>query len=155
MADAVTIKVSGLREHGEALKKLDDDIQKKVARATTNAGAQVIKKLAARKAPVAPGPYVVRRNKGDAGVTVPAGNLGKKLAVKYLGKKTNLTSEHIVFVRGKRKDGYANRIGILQEFGTVKQPQKAFMRPALAEGKEAAIEAMKNRLKQRIDKVNQ
>jgi hypothetical protein len=134
---AETIKVEGLRELGLAFKELSDDIQKKVARATTNAGAQVIKKLAAQKAPVADADYVVRNRKGDPGVLVPRGNLPKKISVKYLGKQTNLTSEHIVFVKGKRKDGYANRIG-----------------PALEQGKDAAITAMKNRLKQRIDKAN-
>ncbi len=154
MADVVTFQVKGLQELGQALSELTADIQGKVGRATTNAGAQVIKKIAARKAPVAPTDYVVRANKGDKGVVVPKGNVGKKVSVKYLGTKTGLTSEHIVFVKGKRKDGYANRIGTFAEFGTVKETPRPFMRPALAEGKEQAVEAMKSRLKIRIDKAN-
>lgn len=154
MADE-TFEVKGLRELGEAFALLAADIQGKIGRAVTNAGAQVVKKRAIAKAPIAKEDYVVQAHKGDPGVKVPRGNLRKKIAVKYLGTRTGLTSEHIVFVRAKRKDGYANRIGILNEFGTVKMGPKAFMRPAIDEGKYDAAEAMKARLKQRIDKANE
>lgn len=148
-----TVEVKGLRELGEAFKLLASDIQNKVARAATNAGAQIIKKRAKELAPIAPEAYEVRKNKGDSPVLVQPGNIGKNIVVKRV-TRTNLTSEHVVAIRGKKKDGYANRIAVLQEFGTVKQSPQPFMRPAFDQEKGFAVAAIKQKFKERIDKAN-
>jgi len=148
MARTVKIQVEGLKELGERLKLLDKDMSTKIARAATAAAAGVIKKIAVRKAPVAAEDYVV------AGKKVPKGNVPKNTISKRLGKtESGLTSEHIVTLRSKRKDGYAARIGSLNEFGTVKMAAQPFMRPAWDEGKDAALQAMVKRIEARLKKA--
>lgn len=146
---SVTVKVEGLRELGLRLKDLSTDMQKKVARAATNAAAQIIKKRAKQLAPIAPAPYRVDDGT-KAGQIVRPGNIGKNIVTKRVANSP-LTSEHVVAVRGKRKDGYANRIGVLQEFGTVKQAPQPFMRPAFDQEKGFAVAAMKQKLRDRIE----
>ena len=144
---SVTIKVEGLRELGEKMRGLSADVNKKIARATTNAGAQVIKKIAIRHAPVSP-PEVTPG--------IPPGNLKKNIIVRYKGKRSRMTSEHVVTVRAKgaKVVGEPYRVGIFQEYGTVNHGPQPFMRPALDQGKGQALEAMKKRLSERIAKAN-
>lgn len=146
MAESLTIKVEGLRELGLMFAKLDDDMQKKVARSATNAAAQVVKKIAQQKAPVSP---------SDVTPKIPPGNLKKNIVVKR-SRKTPLTSEHRVSVRasGRGVIGEPYNVGIFQEFGTVNHGPQSFMRPAIDQGKMQAIEAMKKKIKERIDKAN-
>jgi HK97 gp10 family phage protein len=147
----VRAEVKGLRELGEKLKQLSTKEALKIAKSATGGAAQVIKKKAKAKAAIAERAYIVRQNAGDQGVLVQPGNVPKNIIAKKI--KSTLTSEHIVAVRGKRKDGYANRIGILMEFGTVKQAPRPFMRPALYNGKNEAIAVMKKRIIDGIAKV--
>jgi HK97 gp10 family phage protein len=143
-----TVRIEGLRQLGDALRELGDDVAKKVAVAATGAGARVIRDLARQKAPVAPQDYVVE------GQPVPRGNLPKQIVTKQVPKsQRKLTSEHVVAVRGKRKHGYASRVGALQEFGTVKQSPQPFMRPAFEQGKDKALQAITDRLRARVDKA--
>lgn len=149
---STTVKVEGLRELGARFKTLSEDIQKKTARAATNAGAQIIKRRAKELAPIAPAPYIVDDGT-EGGQLVQPGNIPKNIVVKRVPpSQTTLTSEHVVAVRGKRKDGYANRIGVLQEFGTVKQAPQPFMRPAFDQEKGFAVAAIKQKLRERIEK---
>lgn len=146
MATTVTIKVEGLRELGERMRGLSADVNRKIARATTNAGAQVIKKIAQRLAPVSP---------PEVSPNIPPGNLKKNIIVRYK-RKSRLTSEHVVTVRAKgpKVVGEPYRVGVFQEYGTVHHGPQPFMRPALDQGKSQAIEAMRKRMKDRIDKAN-
>lgn len=146
MATTVTIKVEGLRELGERMRGLSADVNRKIARATTNAGAQVIKKIAQRLAPVSP---------PEVSPNIPPGNLKKNIIVRYK-RKSRLTSEHVVTVRhkGPKVIGEPYRVGVFQEYGTVHHGPQPFMRPALDQGKGQAIEAMRKRMKDRIDKAN-
>ncbi len=142
------IEVKGLRQLGARLKALSTDMQQKIARSATNAGATVIKKRAKELAPVADEDYEVE------GLKVQRGNVPKQIVTKRVKpSQTPFTSEHVVVVRGKRKYGYASRIGSLQEFGTVKMSPRPFMRPAFEQTKGQAVDAMKKRLKARIDKA--
>lgn len=143
-------EVTGIRELGEAFRTLGKKVQNNIARATTNAGAQVFKKRIAELAPVAPEPYKIE------GVVVQPGNLKRNVVTKHLKKsQTSATSEHLVLMRGKKEHGYASRVGALQEFGTVKQQPQPFFRPGAEQAVEPAIDAMTKRFKQRIDKAIQ
>lgn len=143
-----TVKMTGLRELGERMKGLSEEMNLKIARSATGAAANVIKKLAVAKAPIAAEDYVVE------GLPVKKGNLPKNIVAKRIKPSdTPLTSEHIVTVRGKRKYGYASLIGALQEYGTVKMQPQPFMRPAFDQGKEDAVEAMRKRIDLRLTKA--
>jgi HK97 gp10 family phage protein len=151
MADAVRVEVKGLRELGEAMRKLSEDVNKKIARAATNAGAQVIKKLAVQKAPVS-----------DPQMTpnIPPGYLRDSIIVRRQRRPDRgLTSQHAVTVRHKGAKILADapnpyQVGVFNEFGTVKMGAQPFMRPAFDQGKTQALDAITKRLKQRIDKAN-
>ncbi|MBS0344763.1 MAG: HK97 gp10 family phage protein [Proteobacteria bacterium] len=140
---SVTLKIEGLSDLGKRLQTLSADMQGKVARAATAAGAVVIKNAAIQKAPE------------------DTGNLKKNIIAKRLPKsETSLTSEHIVTVRkGKKtakqkaagiRDAY---YGVFVEFGTAKMTAQPFLRPAFDQNKEKAVDAMKNRLEARIKKA--
>lgn len=130
------------------MRLLSKDVALKVSRAATNAGAQLVKKQAILRAPESEEEHMLE------GVLVKPGNLKKNIVVKRINpRKTQLTSEHVVTVRGKRKDGYAARYGRLQEFGTVHHAASPFLRPAFEMEKGKAIEAMKKKLADRITKA--
>lgn len=139
------VRVEGLRELGETMRALGRETATKIAGAMTNAGAQVVKKDAIRRAPEHDEPHKVD------GVLVQPGNLKRNIVVKKVSRnRTPLTSAHIVTVRGKKKDGYAARYGRLQEFGTVHQAPQPFLRPAFDSNRMQAVQAMKKRGEQRI-----
>ncbi len=151
MTTTVRIEVKGLRELGQALKALDKDIQTKVARAAVAAGAGVIKKIAKQKAPV---------STPDLSPEVPPGYLRDSI-ISRRQRKSRLTAEYSVTVRHKgakatlRKDGTnPYQIGIFNEFGTVNQSARPFMRPAFDQGKGEALTQIQKRLTQRIEKAN-
>jgi HK97 gp10 family phage protein len=146
------VRISGLSELGDAMSLLSSDIAKKVAFAGVLAGAGVVKKSAQQKAHVADAAYLVQQKAGDKSFVVQPGNIARKLANKRV--KSELTAEYVVFVKGKRKDGFAGRAARLMEFGTVKQAAKPFLRPAFEATKEQAANTIKERLAKRIDKAN-
>ena len=147
MADAVRIKVEGLKELGEAFKRLDADMQKRAGRSATGAAATPIKRRAINNIKSSP--------------SVETGSLAKSVIVKRLPKQQTPQgmSEHLVTVRGrgkKLKSGrlqdsapYASKV----EFGTIHMPAEPFLRPALDAGKGEAIEAMKKSLEKSIKRA--
>jgi HK97 gp10 family phage protein len=133
------VRVTGLRELGATLKRLDADIQERICRRATAAGARVIQESAQRRAPVAQEPYVIN------GITVQPRNLPSKIKVtRVKPSDTPLTSQHLVVVLAGAKHGYASRVGSLQEFGTVKMQANPFMRPAFDEDGHKALDAIVN-----------
>lgn len=143
MASSVTVRVDGLRELGDRMKSLSKDVNNRIGRAATAAGAVVI------------------RNAAQAKVPVDTGNLKKNIIVKRLPKgESPLTSEHIVTVRkGKLtakqkgsglKDAF---YGSFVEFGTAKMPARPYLRPAFDQNKERAVEAIKDRIDKRLKKA--
>ncbi|MDQ7970752.1 MAG: hypothetical protein REI95_14050, partial [Oxalicibacterium faecigallinarum] len=60
-----TVKVRGLRELGESMKALENDIKLRICRAAIQEGAKVIQSLAQSKAPVAPREYKVVDESSD------------------------------------------------------------------------------------------
>lgn len=147
MADAITVKVEGLRELGEAMRDLSREVQFKVSWAATGAGALIIKKQAIINAPRYPKAHKLE------GVVVPPGNLKKNIVTKKY-TKTSYTAEHIVVVRGKRKDAFAARYGRLVEYGTVNFAPEPFMRTAFDQEKGFAIGKIKEKLADGIAKAN-
>lgn len=147
MADAVLIKVEGLKELGEAFARLTYDMQVRAGRSATGAAGTVVKRRATNNIKSSP--------------SVETGALSKSVIVKRLPKNQTPanTSEHIVTVRGrgkKLKSGklqnsapYASKV----EFGTVHMPAEPFLRPALDSGKTEAIEAMKKSLQKSIKRA--
>lgn len=141
----VTVRVEGLRQLGEAMRELGSVTAKRIASSMTSAGAGVIRKDAIARAPEHHEPHTVD------GVLVQPGNLKRNIVRKKISaRQTDLTSEHVVTVRGKKKDGYAARYGRLQEFGTVHHAPQPFLRPAFDTKKRAAVEAMKKTGERRI-----
>lgn len=142
MAASITIKVDGLQELAQAMKKLDDLTQKKVVRSMGNAGAQLVKRDAVARAPE------------DTGL------LKANIVVVRL-RRTNLAVEYAVMIRrvqhtyantkaniraGKAKKIYLAEgpayYGRFIEFGTVKMAPRPFLRPALEGNIGAATRAM-------------
>lgn len=161
------VQVKGLRELGMAMKKLEEDVKLRICRAATQAGAKVIKDLAIAKAPVAPAPYVVvdegsdkrtgiakakgKKKQADKIIVQPR-NIGRNIVTKRVSK-SRFTAQTVIVVRGKRKHGFANRIAVLKEFGTVKMAPEPFMRPAFDQGKQPAVDKVKETLARRIDRA--
>ena len=140
-----TIEVKGLRELGEAMRLLKAETALKYARAATGAAARVVKVAAQQN--ITSSPSVITRNLYSA-----------VIAKRIPKSQTELTSEHIVTVRGR---GKKTRKGNLQagapyahfvEFGTVKMPAEPFLRPALERNQQKAIEAMRRPLEKGIIK---
>jgi HK97 gp10 family phage protein len=139
-----SFEVKGLRELGEALKKLDRDMALKLSWQSTGAAARVVKKRAQRNIQSSP--------------SLRTGVLLKSVIIKRLpkGEREQLTAAHIVTVRGR---GKRNRKGVftrgapyahMVEFGTIHMPAEPFLRPALENGQREAVEAMKRSLERGI-----
>ena len=139
----VTVKVEGLRELGQAISQLGEDVRKRIAPAMTGAAAHLVKVDAIRRAPVSDAPHEIE------GVKIEPGNLKRNVIVAKQ-RKTPLTAEHKVTVRAGAKAGYASRYGSMVEHGTVKMPARPWMRPALEQNIQAATEEMKKKGEQRL-----
>lgn len=144
MATTTRTRVDGLRELGQNMVELGVDIVK-ASRASTYAGAKLVKDAAKRNVEASP--------------SVDEGDLLRAVIVKREGR-TNLTSEHLVTVRGRGKpyNKKGQRVARAPhahfvEFGTVNMPAEPFLRPALERNQDAAIERMKRPLEQRINKA--
>lgn len=147
MPDSVTWRVDGLSALGDRLRKLGNPGAQRIATAMTSAAAQVIKKRAKRKIETNP--------------SVDTGSLRDAVIVKKIPKsQTTLTSEHIVTARGRGK--VSKKTGKKQpdapyaaivEFGSVHMPAEPYLRPAIDEGKQEAVEAMKARGAARLTKA--
>lgn len=165
MANSQTVKVTGLRELGEAMRALSADIATKVAFQAVAAGAKVVRDGARARAPIAPRAYVAsgsemvrNKRKGQRSlevdeVMVQPGNIPRNIMMTKV-RRTQLTARYDVGVRGGKKHGYASRIASLVERGTVKMPARPFLRPALEQNLPAVTDAMARRLRLRIAKAS-
>ena len=147
MAGGQITRVEGLRQLGDAMRRLGADVAKKAARSATGSAAALVKKAAQdniRKSP-----------------SIDSGSLLSAVIAKKLPNgQTPLTSEHIVTVRGRgktfnkkgQKIARAPHAGFV-EFGTVEMPAEPFLRPALSQNVRPAIDKMAQVLKRRIDKA--
>lgn len=148
MATGAKINIEGLAALGQAMQALAQDVQRKTARSATAAAATVVRKAAVANV-VALG-------------LVDTGNLRAAVGVQRT-RKTSLTSAHRVYVRGgskaAKKAAAAGALGKdafywkFLELGTVKRGPTPFLRPALENNQQPAVDAMAKRLKARIEKA--
>lgn len=146
MADSF-VRIEGLSQLGEAMRELSADVQNRVARQATGAGAQLVKKGVQAR---------LRANP-----TVDTGLLLANIIAKKVPKsQTKLTSEHVVTIRKRdypKQRGKSRRntrqVGIYAEFGTVKETKEPFLQPGFESTKERAAQAIADKLKARIEAV--
>lgn len=146
MAATITVKVEGLRELGERMRKLSEKVATKVAVSATGAAARVIKKRTVAN---------IERNP-----SIDTGSLRESVIVKKIPKsQAEVTSEHIVTFRGRGKPYNKKGQKIaraphahLVEFGTVHMKAEPSLRPAFDNGKGEALDAMTERLRKGIER---
>ncbi len=145
--------VTGLRELQDALKELPERIAKNALSSSVYAAAKVIKDEAKQRAPKFTGPV----SQGHP----PPGTLGRSIIMKHISEKSDKYQQtYYVLVRHGKKYQAQGKKGTLSqdafywrfvEFGTVNMAAKPFMRPAFESKKQAAIEALKQKLATRIE----
>ena len=138
MTDGFHFEIKGGKELDAALKKLGIDLERKVAKSAVRAGANVVAKEARRLVRVGKTGILRRsirvisrsRRQGDAVASV----------ITRSGKKFQAT----------KSDGwYAHFL----EFGTIHNAARPFMRPAVDGKKAEAIQAMADKIAERIAKL--
>lgn len=141
------VQVLGLRQLDEALRKLDREMQTRIARRATGAAARVVKTAVAAKA--AQQPTLADRPYTEDGVTYQPGHIARNV-ISVRVKQPVATSEHVIAVRSNRRNGYAGRIASLNEFGTVKMAAQPFMGPGFESSKGEALDALVATLKRAL-----
>lgn len=136
MAEALDMKVEGLKELADKLRGMGPDLSRNALRAAVRAGASTVRAEAINMAPQ------------------DTGRLRRAIYLKHIREKSGAHQQTFyVSVRaGKRYrkrelDAYYWRF---VEFGTAKMAARPFMRPAFEVRKGDALEAIKARLAARI-----
>lgn len=138
-----TVRVEGLRELGEAMRGLKNDIALKVASQATGAGAQPIKKR--YKSNLRSNPSV------DSGL-VEQNVITKKVPKSQL----QYTAEHIVTVRKKTYPGgkrNTKQVANFLEHGTVNMRAEPGLAASFRAEKENAVTAIASKLRKGIEAV--
>lgn len=135
----ITMQVQGLRELEQKLHSLGPQLAKNALRSSVNAAAQVVKKEAQTRVPV------------------DTGRLKRALYVKHIREESNATQQtfYVSVRQGKRyqqKDLDAFYWPFV-ELGTVYKPARPFLRPAFEAAKERAIERIRDKLAERIERI--
>ena len=144
--------VDGLKELQAALKELPDRIARNILRGSVSAGAAVIKKEAAARAPVSTGP--VRQGHP------PPGTLKRAVYQKQIRELSSLIKQtfYVGVRKGKKYRNQGKKGNLSQdayyapfvEFGTAKMAARPFLRPAFEARKGDAVAAIKAYLERRI-----
>ena len=153
MAKHERFKVEGLAELAKALRELPDKVAKNGLRVSVYAGAKVIRDEARMRAPKAA--EVLGPNQP------PPGTLKRSVIMKQIPELSSLTRQtFFVTVRHGKKFRKQGKKGNLSqdawywrfvEFGTRKMRARPFLRPALEAKRREAVQAMKDRLSERIE----
>lgn len=157
MANLESVKIDGLDQLAQALRELPKRVARNGLRGAVYAGAKVIRDEAKLKAPVATAPLGADQP--------PQGTLKRSIIMKQVPE---LSSEQkqtfFVTVRHGKKYRKQGKNGNLSqdawywrfvEFGTVKMTARPFLRPAFEGKKYEAVDAIKNRLAERIEQAVQ
>ena len=153
MAKHETVKVEGLAELAKALRELPDRVAKNGLRVSVYAGAKVIRDEARLRAPRAAKSLVPNQP--------PPGTLKRSVIMKHIPELSTLTRQtFFVTVRHGKKYREQGKKGTLSqdawywrflEFGTRKMRAQSFLRPALEAKRHESVQAMKDRLSDRIE----
>lgn len=161
---AVDWKTSGFDESAAALLKLADDMAESALRSAAVAGGTILRDEASLRAP-----------RGETG------NLSRALYLKFIEERSTETSKmyYVSIRRGKKSDGRDDVAfyGLMVEFGHWYVPPKPkgtrwkshrassigkhwvaanpFLRPAWEARKTDAIDAMRNRLREKLMEIHQ
>jgi len=149
MSASVTFRVDGLRELGARMRGLSEKVNKRIASSVTGAGAQVVRKQ--YKANLKSNP------------STDSGELEKHVITKKVPRSEaeGLTSAHYVTVKkftytsdntGHKRD--TRKSAGFIEFGTVHMPPEPGLRAAAITSAPKAIDVMKSRLADRIEKAS-
>jgi len=144
----ITAKVQGLSELSAALKQLPPNIGRNVLRGAAGAGASVIRKEARLRAPIYTGPMA----EGHP----PPGTLKRAILQSQQRALSSLVQQtfHIGVRAGRQNNSNSGGRNAYYwrwvEFGTVKMTAKPFLRPAFEVKKQAAVEAIRAYLLQRL-----
>ena len=151
------VRVEGLEELARALRELPQRAARNGLRASVYAGAKVIRDEAKLKAPMATGSVA----KGHP----PPGTLKRAIIMKQIGELSGPQKQtFFVTVRqGKQYRNQGKKGNLSQdawywrfvEFGTVKMSAKPFLRPAFEGKKMEAVNAIKQRLAERVEQAAQ
>jgi len=149
------IQIHGFEDFKRQLAELPGRVGRNVLRGAVNAGASVIRKEAVLRAPQYTGSV-------QAGHP-PSGTLKKSIYQKQIAELSSAVQQ--TFFVGWRQGREVQAVkrgtkivnldayyGHMVEFGTVKMPAKPFLRPAFEAKKDAAIEAMRAYMAERIPK---
>ena len=153
MAKTEQVRVEGLDELAKALKELPKRLARNGLRASVYAGAKVIRDEARLKAPVA------TRQLGPN--QQPPGTLKRSIIMKQIPEQSD-AQKQVFFVavrHGKKYRNQGKKGNLSQdayyahfvEFGTVRMSPQPFMRPAFEGKKNEAVDAIKDKLAERIE----
>jgi HK97 gp10 family phage protein len=152
MAKRETVKVEGLAELGKALRELPGRVARNGLRASVYAGAKVVRDEARAQAPKAAQSLGANQP--------PPGTLKRSVIMKHIPELSGLTRQtFFVTVRHGKKYRKQGKKGNLSqdawywrfvEFGTRKMSARPFLRPALEAKRREAVQAIKERLQQRV-----
>ena len=157
MSNSESVKIEGLDELARALKELPQRVARNGLRAAVYAGARVIRDEAKLKAPVA----IAALGPDQP----PPGTLKRSIIMKQIPELSGPQKQtFFVTVRhGKKYRKQGKKENLSQdawywrfvEFGTVKMSAKPFLRPAFEGKKLEAVDAIKDRLSERIEQAAQ
>lgn len=155
MAKGIQFKVDGLTNLGVGLAGLRTDMQKRAIKQAVTAGARVIVLAARRRAPVKTGALRKSidsrrdiRESRPGQLEVRAVSVFKVYGV-YANTRANVRKGRV----GKKYlMDPPTFYWKFNELGTVKQPAKPFIEPALAENVSAVMDALKAKLAESIFK---
>lgn len=153
MARVETVRIEGLAQLDRALRELPQRIANRGLRASVYAGAKVIRDEARSRAPKAAQSLGPKQP--------PPGTLKRSVIMKQIPELSSLTRQtFFVTVRHGKKFRKQGKKGNLSqdawywrfvEFGTRKMRARPFLRPALEAKRREAVQAMKDRLSERIE----
>ncbi len=142
------MEITGLKELNKRLTKLPERIEKNIMSAAVRAGANEIKKAAVANLGGKKSDIVVKKSRAPKGTTkYKIGINAKKF---YLYFKEFGTKPHVIkSKKGLLTDGSVVYGKVIDHPG---QSAKPFLRPAFDENAHRAIDAMKKKIAQRLEK---
>lgn len=148
-----SVRIEGLKELAAALRALPEKVARNGLRAGVYAGAKVIQDEARLRAPVYTGPV----EQGHP----PPGTLKRSIIMKQIREESGPRNQvFYVLVRSGKKYRKQGKKGDKSqdafywrwvEFGSMKMAARPFLRPAFEAKKQAAVEAMKEKLAERVE----